>query len=250
MRTATSGKKPIALERRGRLEPHLTEFVGHAGIGEDARLPRSARRCRARRRPAARRWSRPAASPGAAPGRRSRGSRGGGARPRRGRAPRRRRARPGLRRASTPSTSARHSAVRSSCVVPRPPPTTSRSGSPPSACRRAGDQALAVVGDGEEFRDLDAPPAEVVADEGPVGVPRAAVQQFVAAEDHGGARRSRRHQSLVPGMRMTSASVHEVAHPLARVTTTTTTARTHWMMTATSVETWMNSAMSAVGKST
>ena len=32
-------EEPIALERRGRLEPHLLEFVGHAGIGEDARPP-------------------------------------------------------------------------------------------------------------------------------------------------------------------------------------------------------------------
>ncbi len=68
---------------------------------------------------------------------------------------------------------------------------------------QGGDEPLAVVGDRQEFRDLDAAPAEVVADEGAVGVPGAPVQQFVAAEDHGGARRSRRHQLLVPGMRIT-----------------------------------------------
>ena len=68
---------------------------------------------------------------------------------------------------------------------------------------QGGAETLAVVGDREQFRDLDAAPAEVVADEGAVGVAGAAVQQLVAAEDHGGARRSRRHQSLVPGMRMT-----------------------------------------------
>ena len=65
-----------------------------------------------------------------------------------------------------------------------------------------GDHALAVVGDGEELEDLDPAPAEVGADEGSVGVPGAPVEQLVAAQEHGGTRRSRRHQSLVPGMRM------------------------------------------------
>ena len=69
---------------------------------------------------------------------------------------------------------------------------------------QGGAETLPVVGDREQFGDLDAAPAEVVADEGAVGVAGAAVQQFVAAEDHGGARCSRRHQSLlVPGMRIT-----------------------------------------------
>ncbi len=74
---------------------------------------------------------------------------------------------------------------------------------------QGGDQPRAVVGDGEELGDLDAPPAEVVADEGSVGVARAAVQQFVAAEDHGGARRSRWHQSLVPGMWMSPRALRK-----------------------------------------
>ena len=67
---------------------------------------------------------------------------------------------------------------------------------------QGGREALAIVGDGEQFGDLDAPPAEVVADERAVGVAGAAVQQLVAAEDHGRARRPRRHQLLVPGMWM------------------------------------------------
>ena len=66
-----------------------------------------------------------------------------------------------------------------------------------------GRETLAVVGDDEELEHLDAAPAEVVADEGAVGVAGAPVEQFVAAEDDGGARRPRRHQALVPGMRMT-----------------------------------------------
>ena len=67
---------------------------------------------------------------------------------------------------------------------------------------QGGDESLAVVGDRQELRDLDPAAAEVVADEGAVGVAGAPVQQFVAAEDHGGARRTRRHQLLVPGMRI------------------------------------------------
>ena len=68
---------------------------------------------------------------------------------------------------------------------------------------KGGAQSFAVVGDGEQLGHLDAPAAEVVAHEGAVGVPGAAVQKLVAAEDHGGARRPRRHQSLVPGIRIT-----------------------------------------------
>ena len=45
--------------------------------------------------------------------------------------------------------------------------------------------------------------AEIVADEGAVGVASAPVEQFVAAQDDGGARRPRRHQALLPGMRIT-----------------------------------------------
>jgi hypothetical protein len=66
-----------------------------------------------------------------------------------------------------------------------------------------GREALTVVGDHQKLEHLDAAPAQVVADEGAVGVAGAAVEQFVAAEDDGGARRPRRHQALVPGMRMT-----------------------------------------------
>ena len=63
-------------------------------------------------------------------------------------------------------------------------------------------ETLAVVGDGDQLQHFDAAPAEVVADERAVGVAGTAVQQFVAAEHDRGAGCSRRHQSLVPGMRM------------------------------------------------
>ena len=67
---------------------------------------------------------------------------------------------------------------------------------------QGGRETLAVVGDGERLQHLDAAAAEVVADERAVGVTGAAVEQFVAAQHDGGARRAGRHQSLVPGMWM------------------------------------------------
>ena len=55
-----------------------------------------------------------------------------------------------------------------------------------------------VVGDGEHARDLDAARAEVGADEGPVGVARAAVEQLVAAQDDRGARQVTTHRRAGP----------------------------------------------------
>ena len=75
-------------------------------------------------------------------------------------------------------------------------------GRPSERVPEGGGEPVAVVGHRQQFRHLDAATAQVVADEGAVGVAGAAVEQLVAAEDHGRARRSRRHQPLVPGMRM------------------------------------------------
>ena len=102
-----------------------------------------------------------------------------------------------LRARLTPRARARHAAVRSSWVVPRPPPTTSRSGSAARRVLQSRREALFVVGDREDTGHLDSPGAQVGAHEGAVGVAGAAVEELVAAEHDGGARQRAAHPSAL-----------------------------------------------------
>ena len=113
-----------------------------------------------------------------------------------------------------------------------------------------GGETLAVVGDDEELEDLDAAPAEIVADERAVGVARAPVEQFVAAEDDGGARRPRRHQSLVPGIRMTPRALRKYRTPDQSVTATTAAMSVSTTTVSSHAGALMNSAILCVGTRT
>ena len=195
------GKDAVPLERRRRLLPHLLKFVGDAGIGEDARAPRSRRDAR---RDAGRRH-------GSGAGRQQRLTPGQVERLAVVEAPARGDGADALldegeRVGILLERDAEdlREALGGEVVVrgAQPPTDHQQVGGADQRVPQGGDEPLAVVGDREQLRHLDAAAAEVVADEGAVGVAGAAVEQLVAAEDHRRARRPRGHQPLVPGMRM------------------------------------------------